>query len=145
MYLFPDLLWTSFEPKISHLDSSVHKTRASDFQPSSCLICIPQPPDFPSLTMANRLPQRQFLIKPKSPKHHTCRVEAKDKVLMGDSRCLHITVDSNIKVSNLKWEEKDLQKIKNRCTPILNLYVCYEKIRLQLNLQENTPFLWLHN
>lgn len=66
-------------------------------------------------------------MKPKSPKHHTCRVEAKDKVLMGDSRCLHITVDSNIKVSNLKWEEKDLQKIKNRCTPILNLYVCYEK------------------
>lgn len=56
-------------------------------------------------------------MKPKSPKHHTCRVgllEAKDKVLMGDSRCLHITVDSNIKVSNLKWEEKDLQKTENQ-------------------------------
>lgn len=36
-------------------------------------------------------------------------LEAKDKVVMGDSRCLHITVDSNIEVSNLKWEEKDLQ------------------------------------
>lgn len=36
-------------------------------------------------------------------------LEAKDSVVMGDSRCLHITVDSDIEVSNLKWEEKDLQ------------------------------------
>lgn len=52
--------------------------------------------------------------EPKASHMQGGSLEAKDKVLMGDSRCLHITVDSNIKVSNLKWEEKDLQKTKNQ-------------------------------
>lgn len=62
-----------------------------------------------------------------------------------EARCLHITVDSNIKVWNLKWEEKDLQKTKTDALQYWTGMFCYEKFRLQLNLQENTPFLWLHN